>query len=90
MKHLIALLVAAIGTSVVMPTTAEASAVSHTAPAGTHHASTDAGVGHNSGWIEYRKVRRLVGHTRHGRPIYKWRVVKIKHYGKSYKHHRRH
>jgi hypothetical protein len=43
----------------------------------------------SEGWVEYRKVRRVVGYTRFGhRPIYKWRTVRIYHKGYSHRRHR--
>ncbi|HEX2747017.1 MAG TPA: hypothetical protein VHM91_03380 [Verrucomicrobiales bacterium] len=79
MKTLIAILTTVIGMLSFTPSEAQA------APPRSHGVS-----GSYYTTVEYRKVRRLVGHTRRGFPIYKWRTIKIyhKHYTKPY--HRRH
>src|SRR5436190_3391003 len=43
-----------------------------------HHDSSE-------GWVEYRKVRRIVGHTRIGHhPIYRWKTIRIYHSGREH------
>jgi len=66
MKKSIAILTLVLGTTVIMPSEAQASPYRYD--------------GYRSGdGVEYRRVRRLVGYTRSGYPIYRWRTIVIYH-----------
>ncbi len=78
MKTLIAILTAVIGMLTFTPSEAQAAPRSH-GYSGSSYTT-----------VEYRKVRRLVGHTRRGYPIYRWRTIKIYHKHYTNSSHRRH
>jgi hypothetical protein len=65
MKKLIAILTLVIGSAGILPTEAQAS------PYRYRHYDGDN--------VEYRRVRRLVGYTRSGYPIYRWRTIVVYH-----------
>lgn len=68
MKHLITALTVAIGALIMTPTEVQA----RTYDRDGYHRS-------DRGDVEIRKVRRLVGYTKYGRPIYRWRTIVVHH-----------
>jgi len=71
MKKLIAILTLVIGSAGILPTEVQASPYRSYG----HYRGDD---------VEYRRVRRLVGYTRSGYPIYRWRTIVIYHRDRDY------
>ncbi|HWB03383.1 MAG TPA: hypothetical protein VG796_10185 [Verrucomicrobiales bacterium] len=80
MKHLITALTVAIGALVMTPTEVQARTYERD---GYYRSDrgyrSDYGYRSDRGDVEIRKVRRLVGYTKYGRPIYRWRTIVVRH-----------